>query len=131
MPENTWSLTDGLFTIWLNVSLHQPERRCSLAHEVEHHRRGHDGCQPTAVERNVRAEVAQWLLPNIGEVMDSVLAYDGINLDSAKALWVDLPTLEARFDVQHTHAREIAWAKERWREHHALDHDDELDPLRV
>lgn len=131
MADDVWSLTDGARTIWLNDTLHQPGRRCSLAHEIVHHVRGHHGCQPPAAERYVRATAAQWLLPKVTEVMDAILAHDGINSDAAEALWVDLPTLEARFDVLHTTPRELAWVKHRWRTHHALDDRDELDPLRV
>lgn len=41
----------------------QPERRCTLTHELIHIECGHSGCQPPAVELEVRVEAARRLIP--------------------------------------------------------------------
>lgn len=55
--------TDGMRRVWIDPRATQVERRCLLAHELVHLERGHIGCQPPAVERDVRAEVARRLIP--------------------------------------------------------------------
>lgn len=53
--------TDGK-QIWIDPELTLVERRCFLAHEAFHIRYGHDGCQPPAVERQIRLEVSEFLV---------------------------------------------------------------------
>ena len=54
--------TDGR-RIWIDPKMTMDEQRCSLAHEVFHLIHGHTSCQPPAVERQIRMEAAQWLVP--------------------------------------------------------------------
>lgn len=124
LPRGVRALTDGIARIWLRPGLLQRERRSSLAHELEHVRANHDGCQPSKVERHVRAMAAQYLLPDITVVMDEILYHDGLTDDAADALWVDHATLRARFDPKHTPPRQWHYALNRWRQHH----DTDLDP---
>jgi len=53
--------TDGR-RIWIDPALTAAERRCFLAHEAIHIKRGHAGCQPPAVERQVCLEAARFLV---------------------------------------------------------------------
>lgn len=54
--------TDGVERIWIDPRANQIERRCLLAHELIHLELSHRGCQPSAVERLVRAEAAHRLV---------------------------------------------------------------------
>ncbi|MGP5725880.1 ImmA/IrrE family metallo-endopeptidase [Arthrobacter rhombi] len=54
--------TDGEHRIWIDPSLSQRERRCALMHEMVHLQLGHRGCQPPAVERQVREAAARYLV---------------------------------------------------------------------
>lgn len=53
--------TDGR-RIWIDPKLTTVERKCFLAHEAIHIQHGHNGCQPPAIERQVRLEVARFLV---------------------------------------------------------------------
>lgn len=53
--------TDGR-RIWVDLALTTAERRCFLAHEAFHIKRGHQGCQPLAVERQICLEIARFLV---------------------------------------------------------------------
>ncbi|WP_411732154.1 ImmA/IrrE family metallo-endopeptidase [Paeniglutamicibacter sp.] len=55
--------TDGTGRIWLDPRMNEAERRWALTHEMVHMRRGHTSCQPSAIERSVRLETAQILIP--------------------------------------------------------------------
>lgn len=92
--------TDGT-RIYLDNRLLQVERRCTLAHELEHIRRGHTGCQSSAVERTVEAAAARWLLPDPRDVADALVS-SGMDLHlAADHVWVDVDTLTARLDPRH------------------------------
>lgn len=54
--------TDGL-RIWVDPKLKRAELRCALAHEAMHIKHGHTSCQGPAKERQIRLEVAQFLIP--------------------------------------------------------------------
>lgn len=56
---------------------------------------------------------ARWLLPKIRPVMDEIVFHGGINDDAAESLWVDLDTLQARFDDRHVSPMELAYARYR------------------
>lgn len=73
LPVHVRAATDGRSTIWMAKGLVQRERRSSLAHELEHIRRGHRGCQPPAVEDAVREHAARRLLPDIVHVADGIV----------------------------------------------------------
>lgn len=59
--SNQVAATDGKH-IWIDPSLTTAEERCVLAHEVFHLLHGHTSCQPPAVERQVRLEVARFMI---------------------------------------------------------------------
>ena len=87
--------------IWLRSDLTQVERRCVLAHELEHRRRRHDGCQPPAVERAVQHGAACFLLPS-PHLVGEALVWAALRLDeAADLLWVTERMLRARLDPRH------------------------------
>lgn len=53
--------TDGR-RIWIDPALTVDEQRCFLAHEAIHIQHGHTSCQTPAVERQIRLEVARFLI---------------------------------------------------------------------
>lgn len=108
LAPGVWGLNDGRRRIWLDRRLGQAERRCTLAHELEHLRRGHLGCQPPAVERSVDAAAARRLIPNPHTLADALVWARGDMAAAAEELWVDEPTLEARLDPRHLHPAERA-----------------------
>lgn len=112
LPSGFRGVTDGR-TIWLHNRLSQRERRSSLAHELAHHRLGHDSCQPPAVEERVRAEAARWLLPDIVVVGDALAWATSLD-EAADELWVDRRTLQARLD--HLHPSERHYLRRRLNE---------------
>lgn len=116
LPEGVRAVTDGVARIWMPHMPLQRQRRSTLAHELEHLRAGHRGCQPRKVERHVRAMAAQYLLPDIRHTVDEVIFYGGINDDAAQDLWVDLATLQARFDLTHMPMQERRLARVRFGE---------------
>ncbi|WP_181010091.1 ImmA/IrrE family metallo-endopeptidase [Ornithinimicrobium sufpigmenti] len=103
-----WGATDGRHRIWIDHRLGQAERRCTLAHELEHIRRGHRGCQPPAVEAVVEAAAARRLIPDPHALADALVWARGCRATAAEELWVDEPTLEARLDPVHLHPAERA-----------------------
>ena len=62
MPDHAPGRTNGVDIIWMDSRLDQVERRCTLTHELIHIERKHIGCQPAAVEADVRAETARRLV---------------------------------------------------------------------
>lgn len=108
LHTGTWGATNGLDRIWLDKRLLQVERRCTLAHELEHIRRGHRGCQPPVVEQRVAHAAARYLLPDPHQVADALVWAGGCVDEAADELWVDPPTLEARLDPRHLHPAEKA-----------------------
>lgn len=54
--------SNGVDRVWLDPRLNEVETRCALAHEVYHLELRHVGCQPPAVELQVRAGVARRLI---------------------------------------------------------------------
>jgi len=95
--------------IWLDRHLGQVERRCTLAHELEHVRRGDLGCQPEAVEARVRHAAARFLLPDSRDVADALVWARGDLEEAADHLWVDEPTLRARLDERLLDCAEAAF----------------------
>lgn len=96
--------TDGIDTIWLDPSLSQRERRCTLAHELTHLDLGHRGPQPPPVEAHVRDVTARWLLPDLA-LVGAALA-DQCPADAASDLWVTDTVLADR--LAHLDAPERA-----------------------
>lgn len=73
----------------------------ALAHELEHIRAGHDGCQPRGIEGQVRNRAARFLLPDPHPIAEALVS-------AAEELWVDEDTLRARLDIRHLHPAERA-----------------------
>lgn len=103
-----WGATDGERVIWLDRRLGQVERRCTLAHELEHVRRGHRGCQGEQVERSVEAAASRYLLPDPHPIADALVWASGDVDVAADELWVTAGTLRARLDPRHLHPAERA-----------------------
>lgn len=78
--------TDGRRIIWLDPRLNQAERRCVLTHELVHLEAGHRGCQPYAVEGQVRAAAAALLIP-LSDLLDAVRWSPHVS-ELADTLWV-------------------------------------------
>jgi hypothetical protein len=105
--------TNGRDRIWLDPRQLQVERRCTLAHELEHLRLGHDRCMPGWVERRVSHAAARRLLPDIARVADA-LAWSACHVgEAAEELWVDEPTLLARLDASFLTRAELQALGER------------------
>lgn len=54
--------TDGR-RIWVDPKLSRAELRCALAHEAMHIKHGHTSCQGPSKERQIRLEVAVFMIP--------------------------------------------------------------------
>lgn len=108
LAPGVWGATDGEHRVWLDHRLGQVERRCTLAHELEHVRRGHRGCQPEVVERAVHAAAARRLVPCVHQLADALVWARGDMQVAADELWVDEDTLTARLDPRHLHPAERA-----------------------
>lgn len=84
--------------ILLRKGLTQAERRCTLAHELAHHRLKHQVvCDRTAgVRQEVEADAlaARWLI-SLEDLADAEL-WGRYPAEVAEELWVDLPTFKAR-----------------------------------
>lgn len=93
LPAHWRGCTDGHSTIWIRTGLSQTERRCVLAHELVHIRHQHDGHQSTSVERQVRAETARWLIPDLRLLRDALLM-----TDPPAELWVTPAVIHDRLD---------------------------------
>ncbi|MFL0459085.1 ImmA/IrrE family metallo-endopeptidase [Kytococcus sedentarius] len=96
LPWPVSGCTDGE-RVWLHDGLSQVERRCVLAHELEHVRRGHREAQPAAVEREVRRAVAAYLLPDLA-VVAGAMAWAHARDEAAEELWVTPAVLQDRLE---------------------------------
>lgn len=83
--------------ITLDVRLTQAQRRCTLAHEIEHVGGGHVGPQPPAVERAVERAAARKLI-ELSDLADA-LHWTSDAHELAEVLWVDASVLSARLDA--------------------------------
>lgn len=108
LHPGVWGVGDGESRIWLDRRLGQVERRCTLAHELEHLHRGHHGCQDAAVEAVVAAAAARYLLPDPNVVADALVWAHGDVEAAADELWVDELTLRARLDARYLRPGERA-----------------------
>lgn len=113
MPDYLRGATDGKH-IWMRSDMHQVERRCVLAHELEHIRRGHSTTQPPSVEAAVEHHAARWLLPDIRVVADALVWAAGEEHEAADVLWVTPKALRARLDPKHLHPAEKAVIADRF-----------------
>ena len=83
--------------VWIDQGLLQRERRCTVLHEILHHEHGHEGCQPSAVEAQIREQVARLLIP-MPLLLDKLAWTESLE-ELAEELWVDDATLMARLDT--------------------------------
>lgn len=103
--------------IVLDRRLTQAERRCTLAHELEHVERGPVPVDPLLAAREEEAidrAVARRLITirHLGEA----LAWSRDLHEAADELWVDVPTLKAR--LRGLHPAERAYLRKRLEHHH-------------
>lgn len=126
MPEwlLAWEPMDGLLgridwatrTITMDPGQGQAERRCTIAHEIEHVRRGPTPPDPVLIARDelaVDKATARRMIP-IRRLGDA-LAWSCDPVEVAHELWVDLRTLRVR--MEHLHPSERHYLRERT-EHH-------------
>ncbi len=112
LPRGMWGLTDFVAkTVTLVPGMTQAERRCTIAHETQHVRRGpvadhHLEREEQAVDRNA----ARLLLPDIRAIGEA-LAWSVNEFEAAEVLWVDEFILRAR--LEHLHPSERAYLKRR------------------
>ena len=113
-------LPDGLMgltcwrtrTVRLHADLLQVERRCTIAHEMQHIARGRPPTEPVLAAREeaaVEQEAARLLidLQPLGEA----LAWSSNLAEVADELWVDADTLRIRLD--HLHPAERHYLRRR------------------
>lgn len=104
-------------TVTIDKRLLQAERRCTIAHELEHIERGPMPADPALVAREEEAidrAVARRLIAvrHLGEA----LAWSRDLHEAADELWVDVPTLKAR--LRGLHPAERAYLRKRLEHHH-------------
>lgn len=95
--------TDGFSRIWLDPTLSQDEFRCALTRELIHLQRGHRGCQPTAIERAVRMEVAHLLvsLEDLAQYADWARGFAELADDLSVTEQVMIDRLQTLDHAQH------------------------------
>lgn len=114
-------LPDGLLgfthhqskTVVMATGLNQAERRCTIAHEVEHILAG--PAAPGLVERDelrAKKNAAHHLLPDIRAIADALAWAQGDIEEAADELWVDVETLRTRLQFL-THPAERAYLRRR------------------
>lgn len=86
--------SDGRCLIRMDPRQYQTQRRCTLAHELEHLRRGHTGPVTAAEERRVRQAVARYLVP-LDALVDALL-WSLDEHDLADELFVDVQVVQDR-----------------------------------
>ena len=113
LPAGLLGVTDfRARTVTLDQRLLQAERRCTVAHEVEHIRLGPVPADPVLAAREEAAidrAVARKLI-GIGDLGDA-LAWTSSLAEAAQELWVDEDTLSAR--LRHLHPSEVHYLRRR------------------
>ena len=113
LPSDLLGVTDfHARTVTLDSRLLQAERRCTMAHEVEHIRRGPMPSDPVLAAREEAAvdRAAARKLIGIDELGEA-LAWAGTLAEAAQQLWVDEDTLVAR--LRHLHPAEVHYLHRR------------------
>ena len=107
LPADLLGVTDfRTRTVTLDDRLLQAERRCTVAHEIEHIRRGPMPADPILAAREeaaINRAVARKLI-GLTELGDA-LAWADTRADAAAELWVDEDTLAER--LRHLHPAEV------------------------
>lgn len=117
LPSGLMGYTDfGRQQVALDKHLLQAERRCTIAHELEHIKRGPLPADPVLAAREelvIDKAVARRLIDL--KALGEALAWTQ-NLDeAAEELWVDAATLRTR--LQYLHPSEVHYLRRRL-EHH-------------
>ena len=105
--------------ITLDLRLSQAERRCTIAHELEHVERGPMPSDPILAareEESIERAVARRLVTI--RALGDALAWARTRDEAAEELWVDVATLEAR--LRSLHPAERAYLTRRLSGHDAL-----------
>ena len=107
LPAGIWGFTDhDARVIVLDGDLTQAQRRCTIAHELEHIARGPVPEDPILLAKEEEAidrAVARRLIP-LAKWLDAV-RWSRDPHEIADELWVDVPTLEARIRGLHPSER--------------------------
>lgn len=119
LPDDIWGETCHVTkTVTLHAGLNQAERRCTIAHEVQHIWRGPiPAGREEFEEAIVDRRTARIMLPDIREVGDA-LAWSPNLYVAAHELWVDEFVLAER--LQSLHPSEKAFLRRRLAEHDAV-----------
>lgn len=99
-------------TVTVDKRLLQAERRCTIAHELEHIRRGPLPTDPVLAAREEAAidqAVARRLVTL--DALAAALAWSSDPHEVAEELWVDVPTLLTR--IHHLHPSERAYLNQK------------------
>lgn len=113
LPGDLLGVTDFTTkTITLDSRLQQAERRCTIAHELEHVRRGPMPADPVLAAREELAidKAVAWRLIEI-KALGDVLTWTQDIDEAAEELWVDRATLLTR--LRHLQPAERAYLEQR------------------
>ena len=114
LPDGMMGYTDwDSQTIVLSKDLGQAERRCTIAHELEHIRRGPVAEGGEAREERLVDEVVARQLIGIRELGEA-MAWSQHVEEVAEDLWVDVDTVRVR--LASLHPSERAYLKRRLRD---------------
>lgn len=84
-------------SIYLREGMSFEERRCTIAHEVEHVLRGPASrCDEMREEVQVERSTARLLVPSVLDLADALIWHHGDAELTAEEMWVDMLTLDAR-----------------------------------
>jgi hypothetical protein len=114
LPDGYWGLTlHGSHTVLITRGLTQAERRCTIAHEIEHIVGGPaPPGRESQDELRARRNAAHKLLPDVRQLADALLWAQGDLVVAAQELWVDVGTLQDRLRLM-THPAERAFLRHR------------------
>jgi transcriptional regulator with GAF, ATPase, and Fis domain len=113
LPADLLGVTDfRARTVTLDSRLLQAERRCTVAHEVEHIRLGPVPADPVLAARE-EAAIDRTVARKLIEIDDlgDALAWASSLAEAAQELWVDEDTLTAR--LRHLHPAEVHYLRRR------------------
>lgn len=101
LPADTYGVTDhARKLITLQIGMSYAERRCTIAHEVEHALRGPVSAAETAREElEVDRAVAIRLLPSVQAICDALVWHRGDYEEASDDLSVDPLILEVRISA--------------------------------
>lgn len=113
LPDDVYGYTDhARRVITLREGMSFEERRCTIAHEVHHARRGPVAAGDTlAEELLVDRYTAHQLLPSLRDVADALMWAHGDYEVAAVELWVDPLVLEVRMSSLDSPEREYMEAR--------------------